>query len=77
MFHLFLIAIFREHGCANHIKVKQSLYRPGQVLRVPGDSRWKGCQPYALATFIPQEIFLVLISNSGWVDPLFICFLFN
>jgi len=48
---------------------------PGQVLRVPGDSRWKGCQPYAQATFTPQEIFLVLISVRGWVDPLFILFL--
>jgi hypothetical protein len=65
VFHLFLIAIFREHCCANHIKVKESLYRPGEDLRVPGDSRWKGCQFYAPATFIPQEIFLVLISVGG------------
>ena len=24
--------------------------------------RWQGCQPYSLAAFTPQEIFLVLIS---------------
>jgi len=27
--------------------------------------RWLGCQPYALATFTPQEIFLVLIYVKG------------
>jgi hypothetical protein len=26
-----------------------------------GTGRWLGCAPYALATFTPQEIFLVLI----------------
>jgi hypothetical protein len=31
--------------------------------------RWKGCQPYALATIIPQEIFLVLVSFTGCIDP--------
>jgi hypothetical protein len=27
--------------------------------------RWLGCQPYALATFTPQEISLVLIYVKG------------
>ena len=31
--------------------------------------RWKGCQPYAPAAFTVQEIFLLLISFRGSVDP--------
>jgi hypothetical protein len=60
--------------------VKQSHYRPRVVLRDPGGWgsqnfktvgtwRWLGCQPYAPAAFTPQEITLVLIYVSGWVDP--------
>jgi hypothetical protein len=39
-------------------------------LRVPdlktiGTGWWQGCQPYAPAALVPQEIFLVLLSVRG------------
>jgi len=37
---------------------RQSAHKGGKVVR-----------PYAPAAFIPQEIFLVLISVRGWVNP--------
>ena len=62
------------------IKVNQSLYRPGQGLRVPGSwgsqiSRQsaheggKVVSPTHRPPLPTQEIFLVLISVRSWVDP--------
>ena len=64
--------------------VKQSHYRPGQVMRVPGgwgsqisrQSAHEGGtvvspthQPHTPAAFTPQEIILVLITVRGSVNP--------
>jgi hypothetical protein len=48
-----------------YIKVKQSHYRSGQALRVPGGLRLPDFKIIALAVFTPQEIFLLLISVRG------------
>ena len=70
-------------GCHTRIqrigKDKQSHYRPGHTLRVPGgwgsqisrQSAHEGGKAVSPtpAAFTPQEIFLVLISFRGRVDP--------
>ena len=62
-------------------KVKQSHYRPGQALSIPGglgSQIWRqsaqeggkvGSPTHWPPLTLPQDIFLVLISVRGWVDP--------
>jgi hypothetical protein len=62
------------------VKVNQSLCRPGQAHRIPGgwgsqvswQSAYEGgkvVSPTHRPPLPPQELFLVLISVSGWVNP--------
>jgi hypothetical protein len=62
-----------------HKKVKQSLYMPSrpwgfqevktQILRQLAHEGGRAVSPIHLLPLSPQEIYLVLISLAGWVDP--------
>jgi len=78
--HIFTIRQTKEKVYEYNIKSNQSHYRPGQALRVPGSwgsqiSRQSALEggrvvsPTHRPHLPPQEIFLVLISVRGWVNP--------
>jgi hypothetical protein len=50
-------------------RVKQIHYMPGRALRVPGGRGSQISKQSAHEGLYPPEIFLVLISTRGWVNP--------
>ena len=75
---LLLISVFGSAASCLVLQVNQSHYRPGVVQRFPrsygSQISWRHRMPVSLSAlgtvrFYPQEMFLVLISIGGWVDP--------